>query len=130
MGAEASPRKRAQVQQRNRPLIWLPYLLDTNVIIDAINAKKNRNQFLVDLTERQGHTLAACPINVAEVFAGMRTKEMQRTTDLLRSLELFPITFPVAALAGILKRNYSKKGITLGLTDALSRPWQSTTRSL
>jgi len=43
------------------------YLLDTNVTIDAINQKKNRNQFLVDLAEQQGHTLATCPINVAEV---------------------------------------------------------------
>ena len=95
------------------------YLLDTNVIIDAINEKKNRNQFLVDLTELQGHTLATCPINVAEVYAGMRPKEAQRTADLLHSLELLPITFPVAELAGSLKYDYAKKGITLSMTDAI-----------
>ena len=95
------------------------YLLDTNVIIDAINEKKNRHQFLLNLAEQQGHTLATCPINVAEVYAGMRPKEAQRTTYLLQSLELLPITFPVAELAGSLKYDYSKKGVTLSLTDAI-----------
>ena len=95
------------------------YLLDTNIIIDAINEKRNRNRFLLDLAEQQGHTLACCPINVAEVYAGMRPKEEQRTTALLRSLQLFPITFPVAELGGLLKRGHGKKGVTLSLTDAL-----------
>jgi hypothetical protein len=50
---------------------------------------------------------------------GMRPKEAQRTTELLRSLQLLPITFTVAALAGSLKYDYAKKGITLSLTDAI-----------
>lgn len=95
------------------------FLLDTSVIIDAINGKKNRNQFLLELTEGQGHRLACCPINVAEVYAGLRSKEEQRTGDLLRSLELFPITFAIAERAGLLKRDHGKKGITLSLTDAI-----------
>lgn len=95
------------------------YLLDTNIIVDAINEKRDRNRFLLDLTEQQGHTLACCPINVAEVYAGMRPKEEQRTTRLLRSLQLYPITFPVAELAGTLKLHHAKKGVTLSLADAI-----------
>jgi len=95
------------------------HLLDTNTIIDAINEKKNRHQLLLDLTERQGHSLACCPINIAEVYAGMRPKEEPRTIALLRSLQLFPITFSVAELAGLLKRDYGKKGTTLSLPDAI-----------
>ena len=95
------------------------YLLDTNIIIDAINGKKGRHELLLDLVERQGHLLACCPINVAEVFAGMRPKEENRTKTLLGSLQLFPITFPVAELAGLLKRNYSRKGTTLSLPDTM-----------
>ena len=95
------------------------YLLDTNIIIDAINEKKDRYHLLVDLAERQGHTLACCPINVSEVCAGMRPKEEQRTTALLRSLQLYPIPFPVAELAGLLKRDYGKKGFVLSLPDAI-----------
>jgi predicted nucleic acid-binding protein len=95
------------------------YLLDTNIIIDAINEKKDRNQFLLDLVEQQGHSLACCPINVTEVYAGMRPKEEQRTDALLRSLQLYPITFSVAEMAGRLKRDHGKKGITLSLPDAI-----------
>ena len=94
------------------------FLLDTNIIIDAINDKKNRNQALIGLAEA-GNILACCPINVAEVYAGIRPKEEQRTSELLRSLKLYPITFDVAELAGRLKRDYGKKGKTLGLTDTL-----------
>src|SRR5436309_6945893 len=95
------------------------YLLDTNIIIDALNEKRNRNQFLLGLAEQQGHTLACCPINVAEVYAGMRPKEEPHTRALLQSLQLYPITFPVAELAGLLKRDHAKKGVTISLTDAL-----------
>jgi predicted nucleic acid-binding protein len=94
-------------------------LLDTSVIIDAINEKRNRNKLLLDLTEQQGHILACCAISVTEVYAGMRPKEEPRTTALLRSLRLYPITFAVAELAGRLKREYGKKGITLATTDVI-----------
>jgi predicted nucleic acid-binding protein len=93
------------------------YLVDTNILIDALNNKKNRNNFLVNLAQNEGHTLACCPINVAEVYAGMRPKEETRTTALLSSLQLFPLTFPIAELAGALKRDHAKKGVTLSLTD-------------
>src|ERR1017187_364800 len=46
-------------------------LLDTSVIIDAINGKRNRNQLLKELLYH-GHLLACCPINVTEVYAGLR----------------------------------------------------------
>ena len=95
------------------------YLLDTNIIIDALNEKRNRTEFLIDLTERQGHYLACCPINVAEVYAGMRPKEESKTKALLHSLQLFPITLAVAELAGLLKRDHAKKGVTLSLTDCI-----------
>jgi predicted nucleic acid-binding protein len=67
----------------------------------------------------EGHLLACCPINVAEVYAGLRPKEEPRTTALLRSRELFPITFPVAELAGRLKQGYSRKGKTLSVPDTI-----------
>jgi tRNA(fMet)-specific endonuclease VapC len=95
------------------------FLLDTSVIIDAINGKRSRNELLLDLTEQQGHILACCAISVTEVYAGMRSKEEPRTTALLRSLRLYPIAFAVAEFAGRSKREYSKKGITLSVTDAL-----------
>ncbi len=90
------------------------YLLDTNVIIDALNQKKNLSSLLLGLVER-GHTLACCPSSVAEICAGMRSKEEQRTLDLLSSLQFFPISFRIAELAGRLKQIHSRKSRTLSI---------------
>ena len=65
------------------------FLLDTGVIIDAINGKRDRGQFLKGLLE-QGHLLACCPINVTEVYAGLRPKEEAVTQELLESLAYTP----------------------------------------
>ena len=94
------------------------YLLDTSAIIDALNGKQNRAQLFKELLQ-QGHLLACCPINVTEVYAGLRSHEDSRTRELLESLQYFSITFPVARLAGLLKRDYGRKGITLATTDAI-----------
>src|ERR1019366_3880048 len=64
-----------------------------------------------------GHLLACCSINVTEVYAGLRPPEESRTEELLESLQYFPILWPVVRLAGQLKRDYARKGITLATTD-------------
>jgi predicted nucleic acid-binding protein len=93
------------------------YLLDTSVIIDALNGKKKRDQTLKELLQ-QGHLLACCSVNVTEVYAGLRSPEETRTRELLESLPYFSIGWPVARLAGLLKRDYARQGITLATTDA------------
>jgi len=92
------------------------FLLDTSVIIDVLNGKRNRGQILGDLG-RQGHLLACCSINVTEVYAGMRTLEEIRTFDFLKSLQFYPVTWPIARLAGLLKRDHARKGVSLAITD-------------
>jgi len=92
------------------------FLLDTSVIIDAINNKKDRRQLLRELLH-EGNILACCPINVTEVYAGMRPAEEPRTQEFLQALRYYPITWTVARLAGLVKRDYSKKGITLATSD-------------
>ena len=94
------------------------YLLDTSVIIDATNEKKSQRQLLRALLE-EGHLLACCPINVAEVYAGMRPKEEKITTQLLRSLRYYSISFEIAELGGRLRREYGRKGSIISVTDAL-----------
>jgi len=94
------------------------FLLDTSVIIDAINDRKGRRQLLRNLIN-QGNTLACSPINIAEVYAGLRPPEEQNTKHFLQSLDLYPVTWPVAELAGLLKRDYGKKGKTLAITDTI-----------
>lgn len=94
------------------------YLLDTSVIIDALNGKRGRRDSLLALL-REGHLLACCPINVAEIYAGMRPKEERATEEFLKSLDYHHVTWPVARLAGVLKRDYARKGLTLTLADTM-----------
>jgi predicted nucleic acid-binding protein len=93
------------------------YLLDTSVIIDALNNRRGRRDLLLDLVKR-GSLLACCPINVTEIYAGLRPKEEETTEEFLRSLEYYHVTWPVARLAGLLKRDHGRKGTTLTVADA------------
>jgi predicted nucleic acid-binding protein len=93
------------------------YLLDTSVIIDALNNKRGRRDLLLSLL-KHGHLLACCPTNVTEVYAGLRPKEEEATEAFLRSLEYYQLTWPVARIAGLLKRDYGRKGQTLTVADA------------
>jgi predicted nucleic acid-binding protein len=92
------------------------YILDTSVIIDALNNKRQRRELLLDLL-KQGNLLACCSVNVTEVYAGMRPKEEAATEEFLKSLEYYHITWPVARMAGLLKRDYAKKGTSLTTAD-------------
>jgi hypothetical protein len=94
------------------------FLLDTCVIIDALNNKRGRPALLLDLV-RSGHVLACCPINITELYAGMRPGEEAATEVLLTSFEYVPITQAAARLAGELKRDYARKGMTLNLGDVI-----------
>ena len=94
------------------------FLLDTCVIIDVLNNKRGRPALLVDLV-RAGHVLACCPINITEVYAGIRPKEEAATEGFLSSLQYVPITPPAARLAGALKRDYARKGNTLNLGEVI-----------
>jgi predicted nucleic acid-binding protein len=92
------------------------YLLDTSVIVDALNGKRDRHGLLKELL-REGHLLACSSIQVTEVYAGLRPQEEEITEELLRSLEYYEVRWEIARHAGILKRDYARKGITLGLAD-------------
>jgi predicted nucleic acid-binding protein len=94
------------------------FLLDTCVIIDALNNKRGRPGLLLNLV-RSGHVLACCPINITEVYAGMRPKEEAATQELLASLQHLPITPAAARMAGEFKRDYARKGTTLNLGDVI-----------
>jgi predicted nucleic acid-binding protein len=94
------------------------YLLDTTAIIDYFRDKKD----VAELLEKfcfEGGLLGCCPVNIVEVYEGMRNKERVATDEFLNSLECYPITREIGILAGELKRKYSQKGITLSTADTL-----------
>jgi hypothetical protein len=93
------------------------YLLDSDVIIDALNGKKDRH-VLLDGLLRERRLLACCAINVTEIYAGVRPHEEERTREFIDCLSYYLVTREVAREAGLLKRHWSRKGTTLSLADA------------
>lgn len=65
----------------------------------------------------EGILLACCPINVTEVYMGMRPNEAAKTEAFLASLEFYHVTWEVAKYAGKLYREWRQKGVTLALPD-------------
>jgi predicted nucleic acid-binding protein len=58
-------------------------------------------------------------INVAEIHAGMRDEEHDRTEQLIAGLECLTLTASIAKYAGDLKREWSRRGRTLTLADTI-----------
>ena len=90
--------------------------LDSSVIFDHLNGRFGRTEFLDELIE-QDHLLACCPVNITEVYAGLRPGEEKKTAAFIESLEFFPVTAEIARQAGLLRRDWQKKGQTLSYTD-------------
>src|SRR5258708_21178487 len=93
-------------------------LLDTSVLIDALRLRHGRRELLAELVQA-GHTLATSALNVAEVYAGMRPDEAQRTEALLGVLDCYELTGRSGRRAGALTQQWAKKGRTLALADMI-----------
>ena len=91
-------------------------LLESTVIIDHLNGRLDRTGFLDQLWE-QGFDLGCCAVNIKEVYAGLRVGEEAKTAEFLNSLECLPVTQGIARQAGLLSREWLKKGITLSYSD-------------
>ncbi len=94
------------------------YLLDTTTIIDYLRDKSSVPELLEKFC-KEGGLLCCSPINIVEIYAGMKDKEKVATDEFLDSLECYDVNREVANLAGELKRKYSKKGITLSAPDVI-----------
>ena len=67
------------------------YLLDTSVIIDALNRKQGRWELLASLVEA-GDILACSVVTLSEIFAGVRPQEISLTERFLNALEHYDWT--------------------------------------
>jgi predicted nucleic acid-binding protein len=94
------------------------FLLDTTFLIDVLNEQRGRYEVMKSLAVQQ-HELACCPINVTEVYSGMRGPESSKTEALLRSLEFIPIGLAAAKLAGELRQLWAHKGKTFSVPDMM-----------
>lgn len=95
------------------------YLVDTNVLIDALKSKRSRLEFLQHLSYSQ--PLAYCSVIVAELFAGFGTAAeiAQARRHLLDTIVYVSTSQHAAELAGSLQRQYKKRGISLSLNDVM-----------
>ena len=94
------------------------YFLDTTVIIDCLRGKSEAVEFLTRIAS-EGSVVGCCPINIVEVYAGMRGKESGATKKLLESLEYYEVTKDIAKQAGEYKRQYREIGVTLSVSDVV-----------
>ena len=93
-------------------------LLDTSVLIDTLRLRHRRRELLTELVQA-GHSLATTALNIAEVYAGMRPNEAQRTEALLGALDCYELTATSGQRAGALKQHWARKGRTLALADMI-----------
>jgi tRNA(fMet)-specific endonuclease VapC len=94
------------------------YLLDTSVIIDALNQKRGRWQLLGSLVEA-GDMLACSVVTLTEIYAGVRPTEMALTEQFLDGMEHYQLDSRLARDAGLLKNEWAKQGRTLGVVDLI-----------
>jgi len=94
------------------------YLPDTNVLIDALNGRRDRKKLLHGLVA-QGHSLACCAVTIAELYAGLHPNEVAPAEEFVSVMVWTEISFSVARKAGELKYEWARKGKTLGAADTM-----------
>jgi predicted nucleic acid-binding protein len=95
-----------------------PILLDTDVLIDYLRDAPAAVR-LLDPRIVAGEPVAASVISKAEVLAGMRTSEEERTVRTLASLALLAVNDAIATRAGALAGHYRSSHPGIGLADYL-----------
>ena len=90
-------------------------LLDTDILIDFLRGKETAREFLLSVAEE--NTLYCSVITVAEIYAGMREEEKEKTDNLLDSLNILEINRTMAEKAGRYK--YRIRRQTLELDDCI-----------
>ena len=78
------------------------YLLDTSVIVDAMNGRRNRRELLASSSPMA--ILTCCTINVIEVYTGMRPYEEPVNAEFLGNLGNYAVTRSIARSAGMTGR--------------------------
>jgi predicted nucleic acid-binding protein len=92
------------------------FLVDSDILIQAFRRKQGRWELLRDLVSG-GATLACSVVTLAELYAGMRPHERERTEELLAEFDHYEVTREIARYAGSLKNEWTQKGHLLTLPD-------------
>lgn len=93
-------------------------LLDTSVLIDALRGR-GAGERLRELRAGGAAAPWICAINVEELYRGVRTAEEAALGRFLGGFRLAPLGREEAELAGRWRRDFARRGITLGQADCL-----------
>lgn len=93
------------------------FLLDTTILIDLFRGREEAIYFLNQLS--QEGFLYTCPIVVAEIFSGVRPEELSKVEEFFKAMDFCPIDYKTARRAGLYRRDFQKKGISLSISDTL-----------
>ena len=94
------------------------YLLDTTVFIDVSRGHRPVIKWLVSWRD-EPEALATSVVAVAEYFYGLPVNKRQQAKEYLSAFNVLPVRFEDAVLAGEIRWDHARKGITLALTDTL-----------
>ena len=86
-------------------------LVDTDILINFLRGREKARDYLFSLLEES--TMYCSVISIAEIHAGMKEHEKEKTTELIDSLNIVDITREIAEKAGIYKRDERKQFLEL-----------------
>jgi predicted nucleic acid-binding protein len=92
-------------------------LVDTDVLIDHLRGRHAARRRLRQVLD--GGRLYASVVTRAELLAGMRDDEEERTLAMLRAVRWLGVDQPIADLAGSLARGHRSRHPGVGLPDYL-----------
>jgi predicted nucleic acid-binding protein len=90
-------------------------LVDTDILINFLRVREKAKDFLLSILEDS--TIYCSVITIAEIYAGMKDHEKEKTDKLVDSLNIVDVTREIAKKAGRYKRNV--KSHSLELDDCL-----------
>lgn len=86
-------------------------LVDTDILINFLRGREKARTFLSSLINES--IIYCSVVTVAEIFAGMKEHEREKTTDLLDSLNIIDVTREIAEKAGSYKNRIKSHELEL-----------------
>jgi hypothetical protein len=93
-------------------------LLDTTFLVEVIRGQAAAMKVLAGAVSF-GHQLGTSALNLAEIYSGIRDHEERVAQEFLPTLTCYPVSDSIAERGGRLRNAYARRGITLGLADAV-----------
>lgn len=86
-------------------------LVDTDILINFLRGREKAKDFLLSLLEES--IIYCSVISIAEIHAGMKEHEREKTIELIDSLNIVDVTRDIAEKAGKYKRKEKKQILEL-----------------